>query len=399
MSVDILVIGGGPAGLAAAEVASAAGCSVLVADQMPSVGRKFLMAGKSGLNLTKDVEVDDLIAACGSDIAPMLHDFDAPAVRRWAEGLGQEMFTGSTGRVFPTVMKASPLLRAWIVRLTQAGVDLRTRWLWQGLAEGGHHFDTPEGAVTVAPKATVLAMGGASWRRLGSDGAWSDIVASWGTSLAPFAPANVGLAVDWSPYMAEHSGAPIKGVAWLAVDGNGKVVARSRGEAVISAKGLEGGGLYPLIPALRNRARLAVSLFPDLTTEALMKRMPRHTQRGLSKVLRTSLRMDPAKVALVMEAAGRHPMPQSLKDAAMRLKAWPVHFDGLRPMDEAISTAGGLRFGALDDDLMIRAQPGTFAAGEMLDWEAPTGGYLLTGCIATGRWAGAAAVRYVRSGA
>ncbi|MGR3467272.1 MAG: TIGR03862 family flavoprotein, partial [Shimia sp.] len=352
MTPDVLVIGGGPAGLAAAEVASAAGCSVLVAEQMPSVGRKFLMAGKSGLNLTKDVDPADLIAACGRDMAPMLRAFDARAVRAWAEGLGQEMFTGSSGRVFPVAMKASPMLRAWLARLTDARVALRTRWRWQGLAEGGHRFETPEGDVTVTPKATVLAMGGASWRRLGSDGAWRDIVGAWGAPVAPFAPANVGLAVDWSPYMTPHFGAPIKGVAWLAVDGGGSVVARSRGEAVISARGLEGGGLYPLIPALRGGARLAVSLFPDLTTESLKKRIPRNAQRGLAKVLRTSLRMDPAKVALVMEAAGRHGVPPTLEDAVMRLKAWPVHFDGLRPMDEAISTAGGLRFGALDDDLM-----------------------------------------------
>ncbi|SDO05210.1 hypothetical protein SAMN05216196_103196 [Lutimaribacter pacificus] len=385
---DALVIGAGPAGLMAAEALARAGRQVTVAEAMPSPARKLLMAGKSGLNLTKSEPFETFLAAYGNaapHLRPMLTSFGPVGVQDWARELGQDLFTGSTGRVFPTAMKASPLLRAWLARLDAMGVTLNRRWRWTGWKGEAVTFDTPEGPQTLRPVVTVLACGGASWARLGSDGAW----AGWTPGTAPFQPSNAAIAVPWTDHMTAHFGSPLKSVEWRA--GN----LSSRGEAVISARGLEGGGLYTLTPALRDGAGLHVDLVPDLSPENLIARLPASRKKGLSHWLKTTLRLPPAKVALFFEMTkGPAPLPQS--DWVRSLKSLPIRNATLRPMDEAISTAGGLRFDALDDQLMLRDRPGSFAAGEMLDWEAPTGGYLLTACLATGLWAGQHAARYGR---
>lgn len=380
-----LIIGGGPAGLMAAEALLAAGHAVVVAEAKPSVARKFLMAGKSGLNLTKDEAFEPFVAAyaeAAAALRPMLAQFGPEAAKRWAEGLEQDLFSGSTGRVFPKAMKASPLLRAWLGRLAAQGVELRVRHRWVGLTEDGYVFDTPDGQQVLRADCVVLACGGASWGRLGSDGAWVDVL---GADCAPFQPANMGFAVDWSPHMAKQFGMPVKGVALQAG------ALRARGEFVISQSGLEGGGIYAVSKALREGADLVLDLLPDLSLEDLRIRLQKpRGKMSISNYLRKVVKLDPAKQALLMEFA--RPLPE---DLAPVLKALPVALSGPAPMDQAISTAGGLRFDALDAGLMIKARPGVFAAGEMLDWEAPTGGYLLTACLATGLWAGQHAAAYL----
>ena len=384
--MDALVIGAGPAGLMAAEELARAGRRVTLAEAMPSVGRKFLMAGKSGLNITKDEDVETALgvyAEAADPLAPMLRTFGPAEVQDWARGLGQEVFTGSSGRVFPVAMKASPLLRAWMGRLGALGVELRLRHRWTGWEAGGAAFDTAKGSVVLRPAVTVLALGGASWARLGSDGAWAPLLAGRGVGVAPFAPSNAGLRVDWSAHMARHFGAPVKSVALCA----GSLPVRA--EFVVSARGLEGGGIYAVSREVREGAALALDLAPDRSAAALAERLaaPRGRESA-PNFLRKRLGLDAVKLALLMEF-GR-PLPEGAALARL-VKALPVRHAGLRPMDEAISTAGGVRWEDLDEGLMLRALPGVFAAGEMLDWEAPTGGYLLTACLATGRWAGRAA--------
>ena len=385
------MIGAGPAGLMAAEALADAGRSVLVADAMPSIGRKLLMAGKSGLNLTKDEDPAAFTAAYseGADwLAPMLAAFGPAEAQAWARGLGIPVFTGSSGRVFPVGMKASPLLRAWAGRLGAHGVALRTRWRWRGWRDGASLFDTPEGPVALRPAATVLALGGGSWARLGSDGAWRAILADAGAPSAPFRPSNVGFGVAWSPEMARHFGAAVK-PARLSAGGRSVT-----GEFVVSARGVEGGAIYALAPQLRDGAPLTLDLAPDRSAEALAARLAR--PRGgasVSNHLRKSLGLSPVKIALLREfAPGALAAPET---TARALKALALPLTGPRPLDEAISTAGGLVRAGLDGDLMLRARPGVFAAGEMLDWDAPTGGYLLTACLATGRWAGRAAAGWL----
>ncbi len=381
---DALVIGAGPAGLMAAEVMASHGLSVTMADAMPSVGRKFLMAGKSGLNLTKSEPIEAVLAAYGDApdvLKQTVADFGPDAVMGWAEGLGQPLFTGSTGRVFPKAMKASPLLRAWLARLDRHGVTLKTRWRWQGWDSDQFIFDTPDGRCLVDPKVTVLALGGASWARLGSDGAWARYLPD---AVAPFAPANMGFVVSWSPHMTRFWGQPVKSTMLRA----GALT--SRGEFIISSKGIEGGGIYAVSAAVRDGAPLTLDLAPDWTLDRLRAALSRRRKKEtLTNHLRKALRFDQVHIALLSEF-GR-PFPD---DLARLIKALPIRHEGPRPMDEAISTAGGVRFDALTDDLMLRDRPGVFCAGEMLDWEAPTGGYLITGCLATGRRAAAGAVRY-----
>ena len=392
---DAVVIGAGPAGLMAAEELARAGYAVLVAEAKPSVARKFLMAGKSGLNLTKDEPFEDLIGHYGAArgwLAPMVRAFDAGAVQDWARGLGRDLFTGSSGRVFPKEMKGSPLLRAWLARLEELGVMRRTRWRWIGWEGEDLTFDTPEGPAAIRAKVTVLALGGASWARLGSDGAWAPLLAERGVQLAAFKPANAGLVVAWSVHMAVHFGAPLKGIALCAGE------LSSRGEAVISARGLEGGGIYAICAEVREGVDLTLDLLPDLTVEEVTRRLQRpRGKASLSNHLRKVLKLPPVQIALLQEFA--RPLPQDPAELAALIKALPVRHQGLRPMDEAISTAGGVCHDALDEALMLKAVPGTFCAGEMLDWEAPTGGYLLTACLATGRWAGRGAVDYLASAA
>ena len=386
-----IVIGGGPAGLMAAEALLDAGQHVTLIEAKPSVGRKFLMAGKSGLNLTRAQAFGPFLASYGlaeAALRPMLADFTPEQLRDWAGALGQETFAGSTGRVFPTAMKASPLLRAWLARLDAAGLERRLRWRWQGWDGTQLRFETPEGPQTLNPDATILTLGGASWARLGSDGVWADHFRDAGLPVTPFQPANAGLCVEWSAHMAAHFGTPLKNVSFRAGEFT------SRGEAVISARGLEGGGLYSLTPALRDGADLVIDLAPDIALPELAQRLSRPRGKlSMANHLRRSLRLSPAARALLTEWT--RPLPEDPKALAARLKALPVRHAGLRPMDEAISTAGGVPFSALTPELMLRDRPGTFCAGEMLDWEAPTGGYLLTASLATGRWAGQAAARWL----
>lgn len=386
-----VVIGAGPAGLMAADELARAGCAVTVVEAKPSVGRKFLMAGKSGLNLTRDEPTEPFLEAyaeAASWLRPMITAFGVQQVQAWARDLGQDLFTGTTGRVFPVAMKASPLLRAWLGRLNSAGVQFRTRWRWTGWDEDALVFDTPDGATQITPDVTVLALGGASWARLGSDGVWAALLAERGVELAPFAPANAGVLVEWSPHMASVFGQPLKGVSFRAEP------LVSRGEAVISARGLEGGGIYSISRGVREGHALSVDLLPDLTAKQVKTRLARpHGKTSLSNHLRKMLKLGPARTALLQEF-GR-PLPQDPAKLAALIKELPIRHAGLRPLDEAISTAGGVPRAALEDGLMLTALPGIFCAGEMLDWEAPTGGYLLTACLATGRWAGQAAARFV----
>ena len=387
---DALVIGGGPAGLMASEEIARSGLEVWVVDAKPSFGRKFLMAGKSGLNLTKSESPEKFYAqfqAAQPALQPMLEAFGPSQVEDWAKGLGQTLFTGTTGRVFPTVMKASPLLRSWLERLDTLGVTRKTRWHWNGWRNNKLQFNTPQGQISLLPQVTVLALGGASWARLGSDGEWVDHLHTLGILLAPFQPANAGLLVDWSPQMARHFGKPLKSIAFHT----GTKI--SRGEAVISATGLEGGGIYPLCPNLRQGFPFHIDLCPDLKHTQVAQRVKRpRGKASWSNHLRKQLGLDKPKLALIAEFH-RH-LTQDSVSLAQLIKRLKIPYRGLSPIDQAISVSGGVPFEALDDGLMLRAFPSVFCAGEMLDWEAPTGGYLLTACFATGSWAGQAASLY-----
>ena len=391
----VAVIGGGPAGLAAAEVIAEAGLAVTVYDAKPSLGRKFLMAGKSGLNLTNASAMPDVLASYSDAapwLAPIISGFDNEAIVEWATELGQEMFVGTTHRVFPRAMKASPLLRSWLARLDALGVERRTKWRWTGWEDEALTFDTPDGPQAALADAVVLGLGGASWARLGSDGAWADVLTQAGVNLTRFSPANAGLSVVWSEHMFRLLGQPLKAVAWKAGE------YRSRGEAVVSKRGLEGGGIYSVSRGVREGAPLYVDLLPDLSVDDVAKRLARpRGKMSFANHLRKSLKLDPLRLALAQEW-GR-PWPEDAVAVARRLKKLVVRHDGLRPIDEAISTAGGVPAAALDAQLMLHARPGVFCAGEMLDWEAPTGGYLLTACLATGRHAGRGAVEWLARGA
>ena len=378
--LDVLVIGAGPAGLMAAEQAARLGCKVVVVDAKPSPARKFLMAGKSGLNVTKDQPVAAFLSAydCPDQLRPILAEFGPDAVKDFCRGLGQEVFTGTSGRVFPVSMKGSPLLRAWLARLASLGVDLRTRWRWTGFDGDGFGFDTPKGRIVAHPRRVVLALGGASWSRLGSDAAWVPWLQAKGVQITPWQPANMGFAVDWSAHMTRHFGQAVKGAALLAGD------LRERGEFVISARGLEGGGIYAVSRALRAGQPLTIDLMPDVSQGDVAARLARMKSAESTANRLRKLGLSAAAAGLVMEW-GRG------LDMAAAIKALPARLIGPRPLDEAISVAGGVAWDAVTDKLELKALPGVFVAGEMLDWEAPTGGYLLTAVWATGRRAGRAA--------
>ncbi|HTH67946.1 MAG TPA: TIGR03862 family flavoprotein [Rhodanobacter sp.] len=401
----LAIIGGGPAGLMAAEVACAAGMAVDLYDAMGSVGRKFLLAGKGGLNLTHGEPAARFVDRYGErrvEIGRWLDAFDADALRAWARGLGVETFAGSSGRVFPTDLKAAPLLRGWLRRLRESGVvfHMHHRWLgWR--AHGALRFATPDGEREVSADATVLALGGASWPQLGSDAAWLSPLQQAGVDIAPLQPANCGFELAWSEHLSSRfGGAPLKPVVAHWIDRNG--VAHSRqGELVLSEYGIEGSLVYAIGAELREQiaecgaAALKLDLVPGYSQPVLAERLA--AARGKHSIgdwLRRRAGLDAAKCALVFELTDKATLADPLALAA-QLKALPLRLRAPRPVAEAISTAGGVRLEVLDEHLMLRARPGVFCAGEMLDWEAPTGGYLLTACFASGRIAGRGAARWL----
>lgn len=401
----LAIVGGGPAGLMAAEAACASGIKVDLYDAMGSVGRKFLLAGKGGLNLTHGEPFARFIERYGDrrdEIAGWLRAFDADALCGWARGLGVETFVGSSGRVFPADMKAAPLLRRWLHRLRGSGVDfhMHHRWLgWRG--DGALRFATPAGERAIAADAAVLALGGASWPKLGSDGAWVTPLRHAGIAVAPLQSANCGFEVAWSEHLrTRHAGAPLKSVMAHWIDRRG--IAQSRqGECVLSEYGIEGSLVYAIGADLRERiardgaATLHLDLAPGIAQSALIERLaaPRG-KHSLGDWLRRRAHLDAAKCALVFELADKAVLADPVLLAA-RIKALPLTLRAPRPLAEAISTAGGIRLEALDGHLMLRTRPGLFCAGEMLDWEAPTGGYLLTACFASGLLAGRGAARWI----
>lgn len=387
---NVAVIGGGPAGLMAAEVLSAAGLAVTVYDRMPTLGRKFLMAGRGGLNLTHSEDFETFVTRYGAQaqqLRSLLEAFTPAELIAWAEGLGQETFMGSSGRIFPRALKASPLLRAWLARLTGQGVEFRTRRDWRGWNEAGELiFALDDASVeTARPDATILALGGASWPRLGSNGAWTQALAERGVDLAPFQPANSGFDVAWSEvFRTRFAGHPLKNIALSFGD---RTV---RGEAMIADYGIEGGAIYALSADLRaaiardGSAVLQVDLRPDVSRPKLVDRLHKVVSgQSTTNLLRKTASLTPAEINLLREGHGVE-LPKDAGALARAIKSTPITLGAVRPIDRAISTAGGVKLASLDEGLMLRALPGVYAVGEMLDWEAPTGGYLLQGAFASG---------------
>ncbi len=405
----VAVIGAGPAGLMAAEVLVQGGVEVDVFDAMPSVGRKFLLAGVGGMNITHAEAFEAFLAHYGAraeTVRPLLEAFPPAALREWIHALGIDTFVGSSGRVFPTGMKAAPLLRAWLHRLREAGVRFHVRHRWLGWTDrGALRVATPAGEQDVEVGATVLALGGASWPKLGSDGAWVSPLAARGVDLAPLVPANCGFDVagGWSAHLKQRfAGQPLKTVAMRFTDATGHAHER-RGELMIADTGIEGSLVYALSAPLRDTiiAHGSVTVHLDLLPDKTLERVTREIShprgaRSLAGHLQSRAGLKGAKVALLHEVLSR----DQLGDAAQlagALKSLPLTLAAPRPIEEAISSAGGVRFEVLDENLMLRALPGVFCAGEMLDWEAPTGGYLLTACFASGRAAGQGALDYLKA--
>jgi uncharacterized flavoprotein (TIGR03862 family) len=390
MSASIAIIGAGPAGLMAAEVLSTYGYSVDLYDAMPTPGRKFLLAGRGGLNLTHSEPLDRIKTRySATQVADWLSAFGPDAVRAWATGLGTETFIGSSGRVFPVAMKAAPLLRAWLARLHAQGVRLHARHRWQGwTSDGALSFATPNGTLTRTVDATLLALGGGSWARFGSDGAWVPLLTAAGIAISPLRPANCGFDIAWSEHFRDrYAGQPLKTIALAYTDRHG-VAHQQRGECVVTATGLEGSLIYAHAAALRDlierdgHAQITLDLHPDRSPEHIHAAVshPRGA-RSWASHLQSRLGLKGVKASLLREV---DPFTDT-HTLAQHIKALPLTLIATRPLDEAISTAGGVSFSALDAHLMLTKRPGTFCAGEMLDWEAPTGGYLLTACLASGR--------------
>ena len=403
--MNIAIIGGGPAGLMAAEAASTAGAKVDLYDSMASVGRKFLLAGKGGLNLTHSEQSQKFLSRYGvrrPQIEPLLSSFGPDALRAWARGLGIETFVGSSGRVFPTDLKAAPLLRAWLRRLRQAGVRFHMRHRWFGWDEqGALCFATPEGHLSVQSDAVVLALGGGSWPKLGSDASWVTLLAKRGLHIAPLLPANCGFDVGWSEhFLTKFAGYPVKSVA-VVMRNHAGAESWHPGEFVITKTGVEGGVIYAVSAALRDAisakgvATLRLDLTPDRDVPRLTHDLSRpRGKRTMATHLQRQAHIEGVKAGLLREVVSKEDFADPARLAAA-IKALPLRLVAPRPLEEAISTAGGVVFDELDDRLMIRALPGLFCAGEMLDWEAPTGGYLLTACFATGLVAGAGAAAWL----
>ena len=407
-SPNVVVVGGGPAGLMAAEALAGAGCTVDLFDTMPSVGRKFLLAGRGGLNLTHAEAFERFAlryAGRAEALRPWLENFGPAALRAWAEALGVATFVGSSGRVFPRDMKAAPLLRAWLHRLRGQGVRFHMRHRWLGWhvdrqgeqAPGALRFASPQGEVLLRPAVTVLALGGASWPRLGSDGAWWPWLQACGVDLAPLLPSNCGFDVDWSEHLrTRHAGAPLKGVAMRI----GRW--QQAGEFVITAGGVEGSLVYAASALLRDEIVVRghgvfeLDLLPERSLEWVQRELahPRGP-RSLATHMKSRLSLSGAKASLLWELVPKEALADPLR-LAQAIKALPIRVTGARPIAEAISSAGGVRLEALDERSMLRALPGVFCAGEMLDWETPTGGYLLTACFASGQRAGAGAAAWLR---
>jgi uncharacterized flavoprotein (TIGR03862 family) len=390
---SVAIIGGGPAGLMAAEMISARGVQVDVYDSMLSLGRKFLMAGKSGLNITHSEPFEQFVSRYGkrrAQIEPMLKRFGPEQLRQWVHGLGIETFVGTSGRVFPVGMKASPLLRAWLKRLTDSGVTFHLRHKWTGWdANNSLRFRSLDGEKTLKADAVVLALGGGSWRRLGSDGAWIPWLEEAGAQVAPLKPANSGFDVSWTPHFrGRFDGHPVKSVALSFGE------FRQQGEFIITKEGVEGGLIYSASALLRDeieargKAIMRLDLAPDRTIEWLIQRLSKpRGSRTMSSHLEKTVGIKGVKAGLLREFVNQEEFanPERL---ASRIKNLAVPLIAARPLDEAISSAGGVTFESLDENLMLRSMPGVFCAGEMLDWEAPTGGYLLTACFASGYIAG-----------
>lgn len=387
------IVGGGPAGLMAAQTLAEAGIAADVYDAMPSVGRKFLLAGRGGMNITHAEDYAAFATRYGARSAalrPMLDAFTPEQVRGWIHGLGIDTFVGTSGRVFPADMKAAPLLRAWLHRLKEQGVRFHQRHRWTGWAEDGALcFESPDGPVRVRADAAVLALGGGSWARLGSDGAWVPLLQQAGVDTAPLVPSNCGFDVQWSPHFsARHAGEPLTTVAIGHEDADGALVWK-KGQFVVTATGVEGSLVYAVSAPLRDRivrdgsAVMYLDLLPDFSAERVLDEVckPRGS-RSMSSHLQSRLGIKGVKAGLLRECASKEQCADPVALAQV-LKRLPVVLRAPRPIDEAISSAGGVRFEALDGT-MVKALPGVFVAGEMMDWEAPTGGYLLTACFATG---------------
>lgn len=405
----VAIIGGGPAGLMAAEVLSARGVQVTVFDAMPSLGRKFLLAGVGGMNITHSEPYEPFLARYGqrqAELAPLLNQFDGAALREWVHGLGVETFVGSSGRVFPKEMKAAPLLRAWLHRLREAGVAFQVRHRWLGWdADGALRFTTPDGEKLIRADAVLLALGGGSWAKLGSNGAWLPLLEERGVEIAPLAPSNCGFDIGWSEHFrSRFAGEPLKAVVASFTDAAGATL-RKQGEFVVTETGIEGSLIYALSAGLRDQiaAHGSAQLFLDLAPGKDLARVtaevahPRGA-RSLSSHLQSRVGIKGVKTALLWEVLSKEQMadPQLV---AQTIKALPLTLVAPRPLDEAISSAGGVRFAALDQHLMLKQLAGVFCAGEMLDWEAPTGGYLLTACFASGRAAGLGMAQWLAAAA